>query len=562
MRFLVITLLLCNLVIAQTNYPTDYFDSPLEVPLQLSANFGELRSNHFHSGFDIRTQQRTGLNVLAAADGYVSRIKISAYGGGKTLYVSHPNGYTTVYMHLSSGVGAIEKYIKQVQYKEEAYEVEVFLKPEELPVKKGQIIALSGNTGGSGGPHLHFEIRDSKTEKTINPMLFGFNKKIADTQKPILSTVYVYPLNDSTTVNQSRRTLALNVKLQSDGSYLADRVATNGQVGFGITVRDKDNVSPFKYGIYKVQTFFNGSPNFGYTFDTFSFDESRYINALIDYSKYRTSKQKVQQLFMRKKYPLSIINTDETNGVLSIVPNLASTYRIEVSDFYDNKITINIPIQYDSFPAIVPKPEPVSKYIVNSGKDNMFAKDNVTAFFPEGAFYNDFDMNFDVKGDEIIIHNETVPVHTNFTLSVDDATFGLGNRDKVFIGEIVGNRIDYNKTSIKGNVFSSKLRYMASYKLALDTVPPTVKITKVIEGKNIANQKSVEFVISDALSGIKSYNGYLNGKWILFEYEYKNKKITHDFNDGVVLEGTNNLKLIVTDNVGNSTTFETSFVRN
>lgn len=562
MRLLVLALFVCNFVVAQTNYPTDYFDSPLEVPLQLSANFGELRSNHFHGGFDIRTQQRTGLNVLAAAEGYVSRIKISTFGGGKTLYITHPNGYTTVYMHLSSGVGAIEKYIKQAQYKEESYEVELFLKPEDLPVKKGQIVALSGNTGGSGGPHLHFEIRDSKTEKTINPMLFGFDKKFTDTQKPILSTVYVYPLNDSTTVNQSRRPLVLNVKLQSDGSYLADRVATNGQIGFGITVRDKDNVSPFKYGIYKVQSFFNGSQNFGYTFDTFAFDESRYINAFMDYAKFRTNGQKVQQLFMRKRYPLSIIKTDATNGVLSVVPNLASNYRIEIADFYGNTTQVTIPIQYDSFPSIVPKTEPVSKYMVKCDKDNMFAKDNVTAFFPAGAFYNDFDMNFDVKGDEIIIHDETVPVHTNFTLSVDDANFGVGNRDKVFIGEIVGKRIDFNPTTVKGGVFSSKLRYMTSYKLVLDTDAPSVKISKPIEGKNISGQKSIEFIISDALSGIKSYNGYLNGKWVLFEYEYKNKKITHDFSDGIVKEGSNDLQLIVTDNVGNATTFETQFIRN
>lgn len=562
MKLAFLAFLVCNLAVAQTDYPKNYFDSPLEVPLQLSANFGELRSNHFHAGFDIRTQQRTGLNVLAAADGYVSRIKISTYGGGKTLYITHPNGYTTVYCHLNSAVGSIEKFIKETQYKEKAYEVEVFLKPNELPVKKGEIIALSGNTGGSGGPHLHFEIRDSKTEKIINPMLFGFDAKFTDTQKPTLSTVYVYPLNDSTTVNQARRPLILNVKQQSDGSFLADRVATNGQIGFGITVRDKDNISPFKYGIYKVESFFNGNVNFGYTFDTFSFDESRYINALLDYEKYRTNGQKVQQLFMRKKFPLSIIKTDSNNGILTIVPNLASTYRIEVSDFYGNKTTIHIPIQYDSLPAIVPKEEPVSKYLVRADKDCIFAKENVTVFFPAGTFYNDFNMNFDVKGDEIIVHDETVPVHTNFTLSIDDPSFGAGNRDKVFIGEIVGKRIDFNYTSLKGTVFTSKLRYMASYKLVLDVEPPTVRITKVVEGKNIGNQKSIKFIISDSLSGIKSYDGYLNGKWILFEYEYKNRKITHDFSDGIVLDGANDLKVVVTDNVGNSTTFETQFFKN
>ncbi|MBK0371199.1 M23 family metallopeptidase [Flavobacterium agrisoli] len=562
MRFLFLALLSCQLMMAQNNYPKDYFASPLEIPLQLSANFGELRTNHFHAGFDIRTQQRTGLKVLSAADGYVSRIKIGTYGGGKTLYITHPNGYTTVYCHLSSGVGEIENYIKKAQYQQQAYEVELFLKPNELPVQKGQIIALSGNTGGSGGPHLHFEIRDSKTEKIINPMLFGFDQSFKDTQKPILSTLYVYPINENTTVNQSRRPLVLNVKLQSDGSYLADHVASNGKIGFGITVRDKDNVSPFKYGVYKVASFFNGNCNYEYTFDTYSFDEMRYINALMDYEKYKTTGQKVQQLFMRKKFPLSIIKTDENNGILTIVPNLASTYRIEVSDFYGNTTTIHIPIQYDSLPAIVPEEKTAAKYPINSDKDSMFEKENVTVFFPKGTFYNDFNLNFDVIDNKAIIHDETVPVHSYYIITMTDKNFGAGNRDKVFIGGVDGKRIDFNSTTLQNDVFTAKVRNLGQFQLAIDTIAPTVKITKSIEGKDIKNQKNIEFIINDNLSGIKSYNGYLNGKWILFEYEYKNRKITHNLDDGMVATGANDLKLIVTDNVGNSTTFETQFLKN
>ncbi len=561
MKFVFIFVLMCSLAFGQATYPTDYFDSPLEVPLQLSANFGELRSNHFHAGFDIRTQQRTGLKVLAAAEGYISRIKISTYGGGKTLYISHPNGYTTVYCHLDSAVGAIENFIKDNHYKEEAYETEMFLKPDQFPVKKGQIIALSGNSGGSGGPHLHFEIRDSKTENIINPMLFGFDKKFTDTQKPILSTLYVYPLNDSTTVNQSRRPLVLNVKLQEDGSYLSDRVSANGKIGFGITVRDKDNVSPFKYGIYKVVSFFNGNPNYEYRFDSCSFDEMRYINAFMDYEKYKSTGQKVQQLFMRKKFPLSIIKTDAANGVLTIVPNLASSYRVEVSDFYGNTTSINIPIQYDSLPVLIPAAKPASKYVINSGKDAMFSKDNATVFFPAGTFYTDFSMDFDVREGTVYIHEDTVPVHSYFTVTIDDGTFGAGQRDKVFIAEVRGNRLNYNGTALKGTTFTAKTRALGQYKLAMDTTAPLVKITKAIEGKN-ADSKSVQFIISDDLSGIKSYNGYINDKWILFEYDYKTKRITHDFADGIVVKGSNTLKVVVVDNVGNSTTFETQFFRN
>src|SRR6478672_2649293 len=179
------------------NYPQDYFVPPLDIPIQLSGNFGELRPNHFHAGFDFKTQQREGLNVYAAADGYISRIKISNSGYGKAIYITHSNGYTTVYGHLKYAIGPIQERIIAAQYKEQAYEVELYLKPGELEVKKGDVIALSGNTGGSEGPHLHFEFRDSKTEKVINPLFFGFDKQLTDTKKPIVSNLVVFPIDEN-----------------------------------------------------------------------------------------------------------------------------------------------------------------------------------------------------------------------------------------------------------------------------------------------------------------------------------------------------------------------------
>ena len=144
----------------ESKYPKNYFRSPLDIPMSLSGNFGEIRPNHFHSGLDLRTNSREGLNIYAVADGYVSRIKVSPYGYGKAIYITHPNGYVSVYGHLSAYSGAIAEYIKKAQYEKESFEVELFPAKDEIKVTKGQVIAFSGNTGGSGGPHLHFEIRD------------------------------------------------------------------------------------------------------------------------------------------------------------------------------------------------------------------------------------------------------------------------------------------------------------------------------------------------------------------------------------------------------------------
>ncbi len=250
MRFSILTLLFCQFIFAQTQYPKDYFAPPLDIPMQLSGNFGELRPNHFHAGFDLKTNQREGLNVYAIAEGYVSRIKISTFGNGKCIYITHPNGYTSVYGHLQTTLGAIQDYVQKTHYKEKAFEIEMFPKPGELPVTKGQLIALSGNTGSSEGPHLHFEIRDTKSEFVINPMFFGYDKNINDTKKPTISSLYVYPM-DNTTVNQSRQPLLLKVSLQKDGTYLASKVKANGKIGFGINAVDFDNVSGNRNGVFR-----------------------------------------------------------------------------------------------------------------------------------------------------------------------------------------------------------------------------------------------------------------------------------------------------------------------
>jgi hypothetical protein len=185
----------------------------------------------------------------------------------------------------------------------------------------------------------------------------------------------------------------------------------------------------------------------------------------------------------------------------------------------------------------------------------------MSVFFPAGTFYDDFELNFDVKNDTLFLHEDTVPAHTNFTISIEDSKYFEEQRQKIFIGRIQGKNISYNSTFRKDSIFSTKVKTLGQYALVMDTIAPKITISNPIEGKWLTNEKNIQFTISDSLSGIKSYNGYLNGKWILMEYDNKTKKITHDFNDGIVAEGANDLKVVVIDNVGNSTIFETRFFR-
>ena len=545
----------------QQQYPKDYFMSPLEIPLQLSGNFGELRPNHIHSGFDFKTQQKEGLNVFAAAAGYVSRIKISQGGYGKAIYITHPNGYTTVYGHLKCAVGEIEKYIKKEQYKKQTYEIEIIPKPEDLPIKKGEIIAFSGNTGGSDGPHLHFEIRDTQSEKIINPMFFGFDAILTDTKAPSVSSLLVYPMDENSIVNESKRPISVNLSLQDDGSYLAESVLATGKIGFGITTIDFDNVSWNANGIYKVQTFLNGKEYFGYQFDTFAFDETRYVNALIDYSRYKTQGQRVQKLFMKNSFPLSLIHTSEENGLLTVLPNFTQNYRIEISDFNGNTTKISIPIQYSNLPAKINEIPITSKYLVKAKRENSFALENVSVLFPANTFYDDFYMNFEVKNKMLYLHDDTVAAHTNFSITFEDSTATEKDREKMFIAAIDGKKKYFNTTKRYKNSFTCYTKNLGQYALLKDDRGPILKYLRNKKVKRNVIQEEIKFKIYDKLSGIKSYNGYLNGDWILFEYESKTKMLTHNLADGIVKDGDNVFKIEVTDNVGNSTIFETHFFR-
>lgn len=560
MRFIfVILICFSTFSYAQNNYPQDYFRSPLEIPLLLSGTFAELRSNHFHSGLDIKTQQREGLNVLAVADGFVSRIKVSHYGYGKALYITHPNGYTSVYGHLQSFSPDIEAYVKIHQYEKETYEIELFPKAGELLVKQGDLVAYSGNTGGSGGPHLHFEIRD-KNEFPINPLVFNID--IKDTTPPYVSSIYVYPIGADASVNKSNEKQALRLTPLKSGDYVTESIEAFGKIGFGISVTDRQDLTANKNGVYNIQTFLNGSQNFELDFETFSFDESRNINQLIDYEQFQEKRQRIQKLFVDNN-PLSMYKNVIDNGTITIKDSTNAVYKIKVNDYKNNPAWVTISIKGDKNDFIKTKKELVTPYYIYANQSTQLKEGNITVDFFSDTFYNDFYIDFKVSGDTLTLHKDIIPLKKNFNITFDVSKYSEADKDKLYIARLVGykNYPAYNYTKRIENTLTTSTKTLGTYTLATDDTKPTIVPVNFKNNQWLSNYRYLKIKIDDDRSGISSYRATINGKWILMEYDYKTNILTHDFNDGCVTDTKNILKVIVTDNVGNNSTFETEFYK-
>lgn len=555
-KFIAILLVSASqLIFAQ--YPKDYFRSPLDIPINLSGTFGELRPNHFHSGLDIRTNNVEGLPVYASADGMVVRIKVSAFGYGKALYIAHANGYTTVYGHLQKFNDKIEAYVKEQQYNQKSFEVELY--PSNLKVTQSEIIALSGNSGGSGGPHLHFEFRDTASEKIINPMAFGMNKLIKDEMNPVISSLMVYPANDSTFVNKSSNPVSLSLQKQVDGSFLASKIVTNGKIGFALNTHDLSTNNYNKNGVYKVESFLNGSPNFKYAFDTFAFDESKHINYFIDFYRYKKLKQRFQKLFMKENYPLSIVSSNTKNGFLDIKPNVNYTFKIEISDFHGNKTIVNVPICYEkevSSTTVVTK----GKYYIKAKLENNYEFEKTSVYLPANSLYENAYLNISEKEGVLDMEDNYEAIQNAMTVTLDMSHLSEEEQKKAFVGTVSGFKLEYNASFRKTTKVSAKVKAFGKYKVGFDTVAPRVYNPNFIEGSNISKLSTLSVSINDALSGIDSYNAYLNGEWILMEYDYKTKKLVHNLKDGKVISGKNDIKIVVTDKLENTTTFTSNFI--
>ncbi len=553
---------------AQKSYD---FHSPVDPPLLLAGNFGELRSNHFHTGLDIRTNGEEGWSVYAIDDGYVERIAVSPRGYGNVLYIRHPQyNLTSVYAHLKEFSPKIEKYVKNYQYNQQSWIVDFKPNPEDLPVKKGEIIALSGNTGASAGPHLHFEIRNAYTETALNPLLFGFN--IPDNTPPTPEQIYFFPLDEQTSINGKNTTTFYNLKKNNESYTLSigDIVYFKGRIGIGFKGYDIQNSPSNRNGIYQADLYIDGVLRYQRKSDSVDFYDNRGLNALIDYPTYIMHRKMVEKCFISKCNPLQLY-TYETDARVN--SELKDKYEIKLimKDFAGNQTEVKFYlVSKDDLPVPEKIEEPYEKYF-NCFEKNVFVKDRFILTMQPYSLYENIKFQFKIKEKTPLTitpvyfaHNPTVPLHFPLNVAILCDQLPENLKDKAIM-----IRYDENmRWSVlpdkewKGNYLVSKSKYFGGFSVAIDTVSPTIEPKNISQGRNMDNFQTIWLKISDNLSGIKKYDGFINGQWVLMEYNPRNGSVIYRFSEGKTRPGKNHFLFKVYDYAGNESIFEAEFYRN
>jgi len=552
-------------IFSGNKYPLVDFRAPLDIePPALAGSFGELRSNHFHSGMDYRTNQREGYPVYAIADGYISRLRVQNSGFGLALYIDHPNGYTSVYGHLQRFNPKIAQQVKAIQYQKQTYEIDEFPNSLLIPVRKGDIIAYTGNTGSSGGPHLHFEIRDTKTEATINPQLFGL--EIPDNIPPVISAMYVYRLNQKP-FNEFIPKQYFQVA-GGAGNYRLNQVNTinlSSEVGFGIVATDRHNGASGLNGVYSIELELDGSPVYTSSLEKFLFENSKAINSHIDYPTYLNTKRSIQKSFVDPGNPLQIYSNLVNNGRIEFTDGKLHKLKYTVTDGKGNKSTLSFNVQADS-KAIINTPEPIpGKLHFPYANVNEFNNEAVKVIIPKGSLYNDLDFVYKQLPKPAVnsyspvhqIHNNLTPLHTGFEIWIKPDSALMKYKEKALIVNTGrGSQGGY----FEDGYVKAKPRNFGNYFISIDTIAPMITPVNISEGKRMTGISKASFKIRDNLSGIKSFNGYIDGKWVLMEFDTKTASLWHTF-ESTLTPGKHTLEVIVADMKDNTKNYSITFYK-
>ena len=557
----ILTTILIIIAIIQAHAQQDDFSDfilPIKLSIQLSGNFSEPRAAHFHSGIDIRTYS-DGKEIYALADGYVSRILISPYGYGHALYINYENGYKSVYGHLSSFAGEIESYAKNIQYEKESFRIDINLSPLEIPVKKGQLVAYSGNTGQSGGPHLHFEIRESETDISLNTI--GKYIKLTDNVPPEVSSVTIYPQSENASVEGSSEKKMIKTTKTENGTYKVDKpIYAKGRIGIGVEYCDRMTNSSNRFGAKRVDMNVNGKDVYTSTFERVDFDKQSTKNSCFDFNYYVNDSKYVQKLFVEPNNDLDIYSNLKDKGYITINGKDTANIKIKITDFNGNISNVSFSIIADTATNVKYN----TKQKLRWDKANFLETEGCKVSMDSATLFDDMEVTLSRNGNKkyspiFVLGDETEAVKKSFSISIADNQVPQQYKAKAFVCREIKGKTNYLTSSSENGWLSAKTNRFGKFFILIDTVAPTIKPVEFT--KDMTGKKFVEFKITDNLAGVSSYNIYINNKWVLGEYEPKKSSLRYYFDNRLPKSDSYKIKVVVSDNVNNQAILENEFIR-
>lgn len=537
-------------------YPRGYFRWPLSLAPEIVANMGELRTNHWHMGLDIRTAQKVNQLVYAAADGYIASIGIRPQSYGRFIIINHPNGLSTLYGHLNDFFPELEAYVTEQQYRQQSWAVELTLSKELFPVRKGSFIAYSGTTGASQGPHVHFEIRETKTGKCLNPLLFGF--PLADAVPPVMAKLALYDRRMSV-YSQSPRLVALK---NTANGYIVPGIPVlktgNRAISLGLQVYDRMTGSSNQDGIYAARLFVDGRLLSGFSIDSIGYEDTRYMNAQIDYRFRSNGGAFVQHLSRLPGENSGIYHPSQSDGIIRLADTAAHTVRIETEDAYGNVSVLNFTLRYD--PALESPGPVVAGPVFTPGYVNVLEKPDFEAYLPDNCLYDTVHPSYYRSGISSgyavsathQLSDGTIPLHEELTVRIKpDRAIPDEWKNRIVIKRTWRNTTNIKAANWQGSEWlSASFNGFGSFQAFADINPPSINDPGRGDTINLSAASRIVFTPLDN-SGIKSFRAELNGQWLRFTND-KGRSWIYSFDEKCPY-GVHQLRVMVTDLAGNMT---------
>ncbi|MBN2667632.1 MAG: M23 family metallopeptidase [Bacteroidales bacterium] len=528
--------------------------APLDIPLFMSGSFAELRSNHYHSGVDFKTNEQIGLPVYSVDEGWISRIKISPWGYGNAIYIDHPSGITSVYGHLNNFIPEIEKLIRNLQYQKRSESIDQYFQKDEYKINRGQVIAFSGNTGGSGGPHLHFETRRTNNQEPFNPLSLGFD--VQDHRHPIIRNLMV-------NFNNNQKIIPVN--RINDSLYSIESLVELPQkyLRLSVDIIDFSDGSPNKLGVNEIEFIVNGIIIYTFNIDQFSFDISRYVNAHIEYAYFKEKGTRYHKLYTE---PGDLSNLYPINQDFEIPYGEEIPCQLNIVDSKGNRSVLNF--------NVLAKKEEVAKeskikflndQLIDYTQSYHINYNHLILDFAKNSFYRNFYLSYKEIADSSLtghlifqIHKDTEPVHKYFKMKYKNPNIQGVDRHKICFAEIENGQLSYVSTKHEKDYIVGSSRNFGNFTLFVDTVAPRISFKSDIR---VNESRIISFNVADNFSGVDYYNAYIDGNWVLLKYDYKNKALYYQLDDYLMANGQERtMKVLVKDALNNASEYIYKFI--